>query len=67
MMESYTLALDVHAELQQQGCSMKAAGWLESAYREELEQELEKQFGGIWDIKNEIIFLPKSRKIFFMN
>ena len=51
---NYTLALDAHKELQQHGFSTKAAGWLESVYREALEAALEEQFGGVWNIAGEL-------------
>ena len=49
----YTLALDCHKELQQQGATMEFANDHEAEYREELTKELARTFGGTWEIADE--------------
>lgn len=50
----YTLALDCHKELQQHGSTMEFAGEHEVEYRNELEKELARTFGGEWEIISEM-------------
>ena len=49
----YTLAINVHQELQQQGATMEEADALCEKYEKELIAELTRTFDGTWEIADE--------------